>query len=49
MAATMKIGRLGFWEEPMAEDHNLREIFADTETAEPQEQTFLGGTGFFQQ
>jgi methyl-accepting chemotaxis protein len=42
----MKIRRLGFWEEPMVEDHDLREIFADTATAEPQERTFLGGIGF---
>ncbi len=46
MAAIMKIGTLGFWEEPMAEDHNVREIFADTATAEPQERTFLGGIDF---
>ena len=30
----------------MAEDHELREIFADTTAAESQEQTFLGGIGF---
>ena len=31
----------------MAEDHDLREIFADTATAETQEKTFLGGIDFF--
>ena len=30
----------------MAEDHDLREILADTPTAERQERTFLGGIGF---
>ncbi|MCZ6608352.1 MAG: methyl-accepting chemotaxis protein [Alphaproteobacteria bacterium] len=30
----------------MAEDQNLREIFADTTTADPREKTFLGGINF---
>ena len=30
----------------MAEDQNLREIFADTATADPREKTFLGGIDF---
>ena len=30
----------------MAEDQNLREIFADTTTADPREKTFLGGFDF---